>query len=289
MPPPIPSHETAWHFIDGEWVSGNPGIMGPMSHGAWLASTVFDGARAFEDTAPDLDLHCQRVVDSAARFGLKKMHEAGELIEIAKEGIARFPSGTDVYIKPMYWAEDGWVAVDPETTRFCFTVFEAPLPSPTGFSATVSPFRRPTYETAPTDAKAACHYPNAARALREAIGRGFDNAIMLDTLGNVAELATANLFMAKDGVAATPVPNGCFLNGITRQRVIALLRANGYEVVERALGREDFLTADEVFSTGNYGKILPVTRIEERDLQPGPVYTAARHMYWDYAHDKAKL
>ncbi len=283
------AHAKAWNFWNGSWVEGNPGIMGPMSHGSWLSSTVFDGARCFEGTAPDLDLHCQRIVDSANAFGLKALHTADELVEIAKEGIAKFPSGAALYIKPMYWAESGWVAPDPEATRFCFNIFESPLPDQSGFSATVSPFRRPTLETAPTDVKAACHYPNAGRALREAAARGFHNALMLDTMGNVAEFATANAWLSKDGVVKTPVPNGSFLNGITRQRVIALLREQGTPVVECALSPGDFLEADEIFNTGNYGKLMPVIRFEDRDLQPGPVYRLARKLYWEFAHTAARL
>jgi len=275
---------TAWHFIDGVWSEGNPGIMGPMTHGSWLASTVFDGARAFEGVAPDLDLHCARMVASVKTMGLQPLHAPSELVEIAGEGIARFSKDDALYIKPMYWAEDGWVDVDPETTRFCLSVYESPMPDANGFSATLSPYRRPSVELMPTDAKAACHYPNSARALREARGRGFENSIMMDPLGNVAELATANLFYAKDGAAHTPVPNGCFLNGITRQRTIKLLRDAGVPVYERSLTYGEFLDADEVFSTGNYGKVQPITRLEERDLQPGPIYARARELYWSWSH-----
>ena len=274
----------AWHFFNGEWIEGNPGIMGPMSHGSWLASTVFDGARTFEGVSPDLDRHCERIVASVQTMGLKVLHSAGELEEIAQDGIAKFSKDTALYIKPMYWAEDGFVDVDPDSTSFCFSVFESPMPDPKGFSATLSPFRRPSVELMPTDAKAACHYPNSARALREAAKRGFDNAIMCDPLGNVVELATANLFYAKDGAAHTAAPNGCFLNGITRQRVIRLLIDAGIEVHERALTYADFLDADEVFSTGNFGKVLPITRLEDRDLQPGPVYSRARDLYWAWSH-----
>ena len=107
---------------------------------------------------------------------------------------------------------------------------------------------------------------------------------MLDPAGNVAELATANIFMVKDGVVHTPIPNGTFLNGITRQRVIRLLREAGVTVHERALLYRDFQDADEIFSTGNYGKVMPVVRIDDRDLQPGPVYQRARELYWAFAH-----
>ena len=136
---------------------------------------------------------------------------------------------------------------------------------------------------APTEAKAACLYPNAGLALVEARKRGFQSAIMLDAIGNVAEFATANLFIAKDGVARTPVPNGCFLNGITRQRVIGLLRADGVTVEECTLTPDDVLSADEVFSTGNHSKCVPVTKVEHREFAPGPVFARARALYWEYA------
>jgi branched-chain amino acid aminotransferase len=136
----------------------------------------------------------------------------------------------------------------------------------------------------PVDAKAACLYPNNARALVDARRRGFDNALVRDMLGNIAELASANVFLAKDGVVLTPAPNGTFLDGVTRRRVIALLRADGVGVVEKSLTYADFAGADEIFSTGNFGKVLPVIRIDERLLEPGPFYRRARALYWEFAH-----
>jgi branched-chain amino acid aminotransferase len=93
--------------------------------------------------------------------------------------------------------------------------------------------------------------------------------------------------MAKDGVVHTPIPNGTFLNGITRQRVIGLLRGAGVPVQESTLRYEDFANADEIFISGNYAKVMPVLRIDSRDLQPGPFYRKARELYWDFAHSRA--
>ena len=124
-------------------------------------------------------------------------------------------------------------------------------------------------------------------ALREARSRGFDNALVLDMLGNVAETTTSNVFMVKDGVVMTPMTNGTFLNGITRQRMIKLMSESGAEVREATLRYEDFLDADEIFISGNYAKTMPVTRIDDRDLQPGPMARKARELYWAYAHDGA--
>jgi branched-chain amino acid aminotransferase len=275
-------------FFDDNWHEGNVPIMGVRTHAAWLCTSVFDGARAFEGAAPDLDLHFARVNESAKTVGLKPLVTVEAWLGLAREGLKRFDNDAELYIRPMYWPEDatigGAVRLDPETTRWCLTLYVAPLPKPTGTAITLSPYRRPTRESAPVDAKAGCLYPNNARAMTEARSRGFDNCLMYDSSGNVAELATANIFMVKDGTVFTPAPNGTFLAGITRARVIKLLRAADISVVETTLSYADFQSADEIFSSGNYTKVSPVVRIDERNLQPGPVYRKARELYWDYAH-----
>lgn len=271
-------------FFKGQWLEGNPGIAGPMTHSFWMSSIVFDGARAFEGVTPDLDLHCQRAVQSAHAMGLAPMVTAGEIEELALDGVRHFAPGTDIYIRPMFFAESGWVAPDPASTAFALTVHEAPMPSSDGFGACLSSRRRPLPGTAVVEAKASALYPNAGVALREAAQRGFENAVLLDPIGNVAEFATANLFIAKDGAAHTPAWNGTFLNGVTRQRVIGLLRDAGVPVHERRITWEEVMEADEIFSTGNYGKVLPVSRIENRGIEPGPIYRRARALYWEFAH-----
>ncbi len=276
----------AWTYIDGRWVEGNPPVLGPMSHATWLSSIIFDGARAFEGVTPDLDLHCQRAVRSAENMLMKPMLSAGEIEEIAREGVRKFPKNAELYIRPMFFAEGGWIDPDPTTTRFMISVYESPLPKG-GFSACVSQFRRPSPETAPTDAKASCLYPLAGRIMMDAKNKGFENAIVRDLNGNVAEFATANLFFVKDGVVHTPQLNGTFLPGVTRARIIDLLRKAGHKVEERNVKLKDVQEADEVFSSGNYAKVQPCTRIEDRHLQAGPVYKRARELYWEFAHKGA--
>jgi branched-chain amino acid aminotransferase len=278
-----------WTFFDQDWHEGNVPIMGPRTHSAWMGSSVFDGARAFEGVMPDLALHCARVNDSARNLFLEPVVSTDQWVSLVRDGLTRFAKDVALYIRPMYWAEREGPRVqapDPQSTKWCLTMYEAPLRKPEGFSITVSPFRRPTLESMPVNAKAGCLYPNNARALFEARARGFDDAIMCDALGNVAELATSNIFMVKDGLVSTPTPNGTFLSGITRQRVIKLLREARIEVSETTLHYQDFELADEIFSTGNFSKVLPVTRIGERALQPGPVYHKARELYWTFAHDR---
>ena len=285
------SRPVAWSktvtFFEDNWHEGNVPIMGPRTHAAWLCTSVFDGARAFEGTTPDLDLHCARINESAKTMCLKPLVAAEAWRGLVRDGLKRFEREAELYIRPMYWAEEGapgGVRPDPESTRWCLTIYVAPFPKPTGTAITLSPYRRPTRGSALVDAKAGCLYPNNARALIEARGRGFDNCLLCDMLGNVAELGTANIFMVKDGVVFTPATNGTFLAGITRARAIALLRDAGVTVLETTLRYADFQSADEIFSTGNYTKVAPITRIDERNLQPGPFYRRARELYWEFAH-----
>ncbi|MDA0652689.1 MAG: branched-chain amino acid aminotransferase, partial [Proteobacteria bacterium] len=221
---------------------------------------------------------------SAEIMGLLPPVTGEEIERLAWDGIYRFGEAAELYIRPLMYSEEGFVVAIPESTRFVLSVFEAPLPPGNGLRVCLSSFRRPSPEMAPTDAKTACLYPNVARALREARGKGYDSAVMLDAQSNVAELATANIFMVRDGVVATPVCNGTFLNGITRQRTIQLLRdEGGVQVEERRITYDELCAADELFATGNYTKINPVIQIDDRTLARGPVSTRAHELYFAYA------
>ena len=191
-------------YFENEWIEGSPRIMGSMAQSFMHGSTVFDGARAFAGTAPDLDRHCQRLIRSAEVMGLATGPSAEEVLRIALEGIGRFPPGSELYIRPVLFSDEGFLVPDPDAVCFAMTIFEVPMPAPAGFSVCFSDYRRPNPDMAPTDAKASCLYPNTQRALREASDKGFDNAVILDPSNNVAEFATANLWIAKDGVAMTP-------------------------------------------------------------------------------------
>jgi branched-chain amino acid aminotransferase len=285
----MPGWSQTFTFLDGEWIEGNKPFIGARTHAFWLGSSVFDGARAFDGVMPNLDKHCARLNRSAKTMWLKPTMSEAAMIELTREGVRKFARDAELYIRPMYWAEQSGatsVPPDPESTRFCLSIYEAPLPQPTGIAITRSGFAKPLGITMPIDAKAGCLYPNNARALLEARSRGFDNCLMCDMLGNVAELATANVFMAKDGVVMTPMANGTFLNGVTRQRVLQLLRGDGKDAREATLGFADFDEADEIFVVGNFGKVTPVRRIDGRDLQPGPFYRRARELYWEFAHSQ---
>ena len=248
---------------------------------------VFDGARAFEGVTPDLDLHCARLVRSAEAMGLAAPLDARAIEALMRDGVRRIGADRPLYLRPMVWSREGSPSIIdalPGSSAFAICLEEVAMPAPGPFALTVSPFRRPAPDSAVCEAKAACHYPNNARMVREARARGFQNALSLDQEGHVAETASTNAFLVRDGVVMTPVANGTFLAGITRARVIDLLRADGVEVVEATLTVADFAAADEIFLTGNAGKVTPVTRFEERELAGAPVAARARALYWDYAH-----
>ena len=271
------------NWIDGAWVEGDPALVKAWDQAIWLAGAIFDGARAFDGCAPDLDLHCERAIRSAANLGLKSPMSAKEIEAVLREGIQKFPAGTHLYLRPFMWATGGGLIPDPETTRIAISLSVTPLPQPGPMSACLSRFRRPGPDMATTDAKAVGLYAQAGRAQADAKSRGYDDAVMLGPDGFVAEFSGSNIFIVKDGVALTPKPNGTFLNGITRQRVLKLLRQAGVPAEERDLTAQDLDACDEMFSTGNFSKVLPVTRYEQRDFQPGPIYRRARELYFDYA------
>ncbi len=273
-----------WTYADEGWHEGDKAVLAPRHQAFWLASSVFDGARYMNGKAPDLDKHIARLMASARTLGMRPNKTAEEVEKLCWDGIGKFDGTESLYICPVFYAEEGMVVLpDPDTTQFTMVVRESPIPPFDGFSACLSSFRRPARDMAPTEAKAGCLYPNVARSVGEAQEKGFDVGVILDPSGNVAEFSYANLFYVKDGTVVTPVINGTFLNGITRQRVIQLLKDDGYPVEERTVDFDEVMQADELFATGNYAKVLPCTRLEERELQPGPVATRARELYFQFA------
>lgn len=270
-------------YFKGQWAEGNVPLFGATDHSVWLGSSVFDGARAVRGHMADLDLHLERVIRSAERLGLQCPLTVSEMTALVHEGVAKFPADAELYIRPLVFGCEGFLVPEPEHSGFALTLFDAPMPPFTGFSAGLSPLRRPDADMAPTDAKASALYANSTRVMREAKTRGFDNGVVLDSEGNVAEFATSNLFLVTpEGKVVTPIPNGTFLAGITRARVIALLAEQGVAVEERKVAPAELEQATEIFSTGNYGKVTPCVRYEGRTLPVGPVATRARDLYFAY-------
>lgn len=278
-------------YFQGKWHDGDVYVMRAADHGAWLGTTVFDGARYAHGLTPDLLTHCQRLNDSAKAMSVTPTVEAEEMKQIALEGLAPYSKESAVYIRPMYWAlHGGPLAITPKpgATEFSICLEEIPLADPNkSVTLTRTRFERPVLASSIVNAKAGCLYPNNARMLSEANEKGFDNALVADALGNVAETATANVFMTRQGAVLTPAANGTFLAGITRMRIIGLLQEAGHEVQETILSFEDFHAADEVFLTGNLSKVTTVSRFEDTHYQAGPVAKEARRLYWEWATETA--
>jgi branched-chain amino acid aminotransferase len=274
-------------WFDGRWHDGDIAVMKAADHGIWQGSSVFDGARFFDGYVPDLALHCARVNASAQALMITPTMDASQMEQIIRDGLAHYGPGQAVYIRPMYWALHGsdlGIAPMAGATGFAISLEQVAMP-PADFATTVTRtrFRRPVLEDSVCNAKAGCLYPNNARMLVEAQAKGFGNALVADALGNLAESATANVFLVKDGAVFTPIPNGTFLAGITRARHIANLRADGVEVIETVLTFDDAHAADEIFLSGNFAKVTAVKQFDDTHFGHRPMTDRARALYWDWA------
>ena len=279
--------KTICTFWQGRWHDGDLAVMNAADHGIWQGSSVFDGARQFDGRCPDLAAHCQRLNRSATTLMITPTVDPAEMETIIRQGLATFGTQKDVYVRPMYWALHGsdlGITPLPGATGFAISLEEVAMPD-AGFATTVTRtrFRRPVLEDSVCNAKAGCLYPNNARMLVEAQQKGFGNALVADALGNLAESATANVFLVKDGAVFTPIANGTFLAGITRARHIANLRADGLEVIEKVLSFEDVHAADEVFLSGNFAKITAVKAFDDTQYTSRPMTARVRRLYWDWA------
>lgn len=274
-------------YFNGQWHEGDVPVMRAADHGIWQGSSVFDGARLFDGLVPDLDAHCARVNRSAEALMITPTVDPAEMVEIAREGLRKYAKGAAVYVRPMYWAIHGselGVAPAAGETGFALCLEEVAMPAADAATTlTTTSFRRPVLADNVCNAKAGCLYPNNARMLVEAQRKGFGNALVQDAMGNVAETATANVWMVKDGTYFTPIANGTFLSGLTRKRHMGLLRAAGHEVIEAVLTLEDFRAADEVFLTGNFSKVTQVAAFDDVTYTERRATRRARELYMDWA------
>jgi branched-chain amino acid aminotransferase len=278
-------------YFEGRWHDGDVKTMHAADHGAWLGTTVFDGARQFDGLSPDLEAHCARINRSAEALMITPTMQTDDMVAIAREGLASYGKEAAVYIRPMYWAlagDDLGIVPLEGATGFALCLEEIPMAAPEASTTlTTTRFRRPVLEDNVVNAKAGCLYPNNARMMVEARQKGFGNALVADAMGNVAESASANVFMVKDGEVFTPIPNGTFLAGITRARHMQNMDADGIKVHETVLSFDDFHAADEVFLSGNMMKVTPVSAFDQTTYGVGPnqnpVTRRVREMYWDWA------
>jgi branched-chain amino acid aminotransferase len=261
---------------DGRLMPWREANLHVLSHGLHYASSVFEGERVYGGKIFKLREHSQRLIGSARILGFEIPYSLAEL-EAASNEVVRAEHIKDGYVRPIAWrgAEQMGVAAQATRIHVAIAVWEwpayfSPDAKMKGIRMCWAKWARPAPHTAPTEAKAAGLYMICTLCKHDAEAAGYDDALMLDWRGQVAEGTGANIFLVIDGVLHTPTPD-CFLNGITRQTVIALARARQLTVVERAIMPDEFATAQEVFVTGTAAEVTPVAEIGQYRFTPGKV------------------
>jgi branched-chain amino acid aminotransferase len=250
-----------------------------LSHSLHYGSAVFEGERVYGGQVFKLSAHTERLIASAAHVGIACPFDKATL-EAATRAVVLANAISDGYIRPLCWLgdEESSLAGAHCSVHVAIAAWEWPHafgPSAVadGIHLMVSPWRRPPPQSAPHQAKASGLYLLGAMSRRAAEARGYDDALMLDYRGLVAEATGANLFMVKGGIVVTPVAD-CILAGITRETVLHLARTLGYAVEERHVTVEQLRSADEVFLTGTAYEITPVRSIDETTYRVGAVTRA---------------
>ena len=271
-------------WYNGELVPWRDSKLHILSHGLHYASCVFEGERVYNGEVFKLRDHTQRLLDSGKELGMKIPYTLEELEEATRDTVAS-QGYADAYVRPVAWRGSEMMGVSAQQTRInvAIAVWEwpsyfSPEARLRGIKLKTSKWRRPAPDTAPVHAKAAGLYMICTMSKHAAEADGFDDALMLDWRGQVAESTGANIFLVQDGIIHTPTPD-CFLDGITRRTVIGLAKDRGYEVVERPIMPDEFGKTDEVFVTGTAAEVTPVGQIDDWNFQVG---TVGRSLMEDY-------
>ncbi len=284
-------------WFNGELMPWSDAKVHVLTHGMHYASSVFEGCRAYGGEIFKLHEHSQRLVDSARILGFEIPYTVDEIDEACRAELAA-QKLEDAYIRPVAWRGSEMMGVSAQKNRINLAVAAWEWPSyfdpeqrQKGIRLDIAEYRRPSPETAPSDAKAAGLYMICTISKHAAEDKGYADALMYDYRGYVAEATGANVFFVKDGVIHTPIPD-CFLDGITRRTVIDLAKARGIEVIERHILPEEMKDFSECFITGTAAEVTPVGEIGPYKFTPGEI---SANLYKDYmalvyAHqEKAKV
>ena len=246
-----------------------------LSHALHYASTVFEGIRVYDKKAFALEGHCARLIESARLLDFVIPYTLDQIQEACLQ-MVEANDITDGYLRPFAWRGSEQMGVSGQKNRIHLAVacwqwpsYFSPEALMKGLRLQVSQWHRPDPKTAPTKSKAAGLYMICTLSKHQAEAAGYDDALMLDWRGYVAEATGANIFfLMEDGRLHTPTPD-CFLNGITRQTVIELARQAGYEVVERHIPPDDLGKVKEAFLTGTAVEVAPISEIGSHRFTPG--------------------
>ena len=264
-----------WIWMNGKMVPWREASVHVLTHGLHYASSVFEGLRSYGGNIFKLTEHSDRLHYSADTMGFKIPYTTAE-IDQACIDVCKANDIIDGYLRPVAWRGSEMMGVSAQNNRINLAIAAWPWPSyfspearAKGIAVKTSPWRRPAPECAPVFAKAAGLYMICTLSKHEAEKAGYNDALMLDYRGQVAELTGANLFMTfGDGALHTPKPD-CFLNGITRQTVIELAKARGVEVVERAIMPEELKNVEQIFATGSAAEVTPIGKIDDMTFTVG--------------------
>ena len=261
--------------MDGSLVPWRDAKLHVLSHGLHYASGVFEGERAYAGRIFRLRDHTERLIRSAELLGFTLPYSADE-IDAACEAVLDANGLADAYIRPIAWRGSEQLSVSAQGTTVHLAIASWAWPNlfgddrMRGVRLGMAPWRRPHPQTAPTESKAAGLYMIGTLSKHAAQDAGFDDALMLDWRGMVAEATGANAFFVIDGALHTPVPD-CFLDGITRRAVIGLAERHQIKVVERTIEEAELGRASEVFLTGTAAEVTPVRQIGAHMYTPGAI------------------
>jgi branched-chain amino acid aminotransferase len=271
-----------WH--DGRLVPWREAKIHVLTHALHYASCVFEGERVYNGKIFKLTDHSQRLVDSGKILGFDIPWSRAE-IEAATEAVVKANKIVDGYVRPVVWRGAEQMGVSAQATKIHMAIatwvwpaYFSPEARMRGIRLAMAKYARPAPNTAPTKSKAAGLYMICTISKHAAEAEGYDDALMLDWRGQVAEATGANVFFVMDGKLHTPTPD-CFLDGITRRTVIDLAGNRGIEVIQRAIRPEEMAQANEAFLTGTAAEVTPVREIGPYNFQPGNI---TRQLMDDY-------
>jgi branched-chain amino acid aminotransferase len=278
-------------WYDGKLVPWKDAKTHVLTHGLHYGSSVFEGQRMYNGTVFKLKEHTDRLFTSAETLGMK-IPFTKEQINQACIDVCKANGITDGYLRPVAFRGSEMMAVSAQNTTIHVAVACWPWPSyfsPAeklkGIRLDIARYKRPSPETEPVHAKAAGLYMICTICKHEAEAKGYADAMFLDYRGLVSEATGANVFFVKDGELHTPIPD-CFLNGITRQSVIAIAKARGVNVIERHIKPEELTGFTECFLTGSAAEVTPVSEIGPYRFKPGTLTETLMTAYSDMVRGK---
>ncbi|MBV9118726.1 MAG: branched-chain amino acid aminotransferase [Acetobacteraceae bacterium] len=260
---------------DGALVPWRDARLHVLSHGLHYASAVFEGERAYNGHIFRLRDHTERLIGSARLLGFEIPYTA-EQIDAACYETLRANNLTDAYVRPIAWRGSEQLAVSAQLTTIHLAIATWEWPSyfgaerMRGIRLGMAEWRRPSPETAPTASKATGLYMIGTLSKHKAEAAGYDDALMLDWRGQVAEATGANIFFVMDGEIHTPTPD-CFLDGITRRSVMSLAKNRQMTLIERAIRPDEMAGATEAFLAGTAAEVTPIREIGQYRFTPGRI------------------